>query len=96
MNTTDETGQESRGFEFPGEFEITAMGSAGEEADLKARVPRLLEAAGLVVLHESVRHRHSREGAYVAVTVGFRCESREDYETAHKVLRADPHVRYTL
>ena len=95
MNTP-QTDDADHGFQFPGDFEITAMGSASDEADLKARVPRLLEAAGLAVLHESVRHRHSKQGAYVAVTVTFRCEDRGDYERAHHVLRADDHIRYTL
>ncbi|HET8900273.1 MAG TPA: DUF493 family protein [Rhodanobacteraceae bacterium] len=90
------TDDAERGFQFPGDFDITAMGVAAEEADLKARVPRLLETAGLRVLHESVRHRHSKQGAYVAVTVTFHCEDRADYERAHEVLRADQHVRYTL
>lgn len=94
--STPETDDAGRGFQFPGDFEITAMGSAGDEADLKARVPRLLESAGLPVQHESVRHRHSKQGAYVAVTVSFHCEDRGDYERAHQVLRADEHVRYTL
>ena len=86
--------REGKGFQFPGQFEITAVGSAS--ADLAAAVPQLLEQAGLVVLHESVRHRHSGAGNYVSVTVSFRCENREQYEAAHVALRASPDVRYTL
>lgn len=86
--------QEGQGFQFPGEFEITAMGNAS--ADLKARVPRILEGIGLHVLHETVKHRQSREGNFLSVTVSFRCESREQYDLAHSVLRADPDIRYTL
>lgn len=86
--------QEGQGFQFPGEFEITAMGSA--EADLKTRVPSILEGIGLHVLHETVRHRHSREGNFLSVTVSFRCETREQYDAAHAALRADPDIRYTL
>ena len=52
--------QEGQGFQFPGEFEITAMGNAS--ADLQARVPQILEGIGVHVLHETVKHRHSREG----------------------------------
>ena len=37
----------------------------------------LLERAGLHVLHESVRHRHSGAGNFVSVTVSLRCENRE-------------------
>lgn len=86
--------KDGKGFQFPGEFEITAMGNAG--ADLPVHVPRLLENAGLHVLHETVRYKHSAAGNYVSVTVGFRAETREQYDEAHTVLRADPDIRYTL
>jgi uncharacterized protein len=86
--------QEGQGFQFPGEFEITAMGNAS--ADLKNRVPQLLEGIGLHVLHETVRHKHSREGNFLSVTVSFRCETREQYDLAHSTLRADPDIRFTL
>jgi putative lipoic acid-binding regulatory protein len=86
--------QEGKGFQFPGDFEITAVGSAS--ADLPARVPHLLAQAGLKVLHESVRHRHSGGGNFVSVTVSFRCENREQYDAAHVALRECPDVRYTL
>ncbi|MEI7038271.1 YbeD family protein [Fulvimonas yonginensis] len=86
--------KEGKGFQFPGEFEITAMGEAG--ADLPRRVPRILEGEGLHVLHETVSQRASREGKFVSVTVSFRCETREQYDGAHAALRADPAIRYTL
>ena len=86
--------QEGKGFRFPGEFEITAVGKA--DADLPTRVPQLLASAGLDVLHESVKFRHSGGGNYVSVTVSFRCDNREQYDSAHAVLRADGAVRYTL
>ena len=90
----DEARQEGKGFQFPGEFEITAVGSAS--ADLPSHVPQLLERAGLRVLHETVRHRHSGAGNFVSVTVTFRCENREQYEAAHHALRADADIRYTM
>ncbi len=86
--------QDGKGFQFPGEFEITAVGNAS--ANLPSHVPQLLERAGLHVLHESVRHRHSGGGNFVSVTVGFRCENREQYEAAHEALRESPDIRYTL
>ncbi|MHB1057884.1 MAG: DUF493 family protein [Rhodanobacter sp.] len=86
--------QDGKGFQFPGEFEITAVGNAS--ANLPTRVPQLLERAGLHVLHENVRHRHSGAGNFVSVTVSFRCENREQYEAAHAALRADPDIRYTM
>jgi len=85
---------DERGFMFPGDFEITAVGDAA--ADLKARVPQLLADEGFEVVEEIVRHRHSREGNYIAVTVRFHCPSRQRYEAAHAALRADPAIRQTL
>ncbi len=90
----DQAKREGKGFQFPGEFEITAVGDAS--ADLPGQVPRLLESAGLHVLHETVRHRHSSAGKFVSVTVSFRCENREQYDVAHRVLRESPDIRYTL
>jgi len=90
----DKARQEGKGFQFPGEFEITAVGSAS--ADLPSHVPQLLERAGLHVLHETVRHRHSGAGNFVSVTVTFRCENREQYEAAHHALRANADIRYTM
>ena len=86
--------REGKGFRFPGEFEITAVGKA--EANLPAKVPELLGGAGLDVLHETVRERASSAGNYVSVTVSFRANTREEYETAHAVLRADQAIRYTM
>jgi len=85
---------EGQGFQFPGSFEITAMGNAA--ANLRARVPEILRGLGLSVLEASVRERPSREGNYVAVTASFTCPSHEKYEAAHAALRADPDIRYTL
>ncbi|HEX7342532.1 MAG TPA: DUF493 family protein [Rhodanobacteraceae bacterium] len=88
------SGPKEHGFVFPGRFEITAVGDTA--ADLKARVPQLLESVHLHVLHETVRHRHSRDGNYISVTVEFECPSREKYEAAHTVLRAEAAIKYTL
>ncbi|MBL8297863.1 MAG: DUF493 family protein [Rhodanobacteraceae bacterium] len=96
MRNLDDIQPESpkQGFQFPGLFEITAMGSA--TADLVARVPALLARIGLGVIEGSIRTRPSREGKYVAVSVSFTCPSREKYDAAHEVLRADPDIRWTL
>lgn len=83
-----------KGFQFPGVFEITAMGSA--TAALEDKVPRILEGIGLAVLAGAVRVRPSREGNYVSVTASFTCPSREKYDEAHAALRADPDIRWTL
>lgn len=83
------------GFSFPGEFEIAAMGPS--DTGLEARVPALLrEEAGLEVIEDSLSVRCSGAGRYVAVRVRFHAATREDYDRAHAVLRADPDIRFTL
>jgi len=82
------------GFQFPGEFEITAMGPAGSHLD--EQIPALLEAAGLVVMHETVTARESSGGKFVSIKLSFRAESREQYEVAHAVLREHPEVKWTI
>lgn len=89
----DET-HEQKGFQFPGVFEITAMGSA--TAGLEREIPALLAAAGLAVLHETVRSRASSAGRFVSIALSFRAESRADYDAAHLALRAHPEVKWTL
>jgi uncharacterized protein len=83
-----------QGFQFPGAFEITAMGKA--DAGLDTRVPEMITRLGLNVIDGSVRVRPSREGNYVSVSVTFTCPSRETYDAVHAALRADPDIRWTL
>ena len=82
------------GFQFPGEFEITAMGPAG--SGLEDVIPSLLESADLAVLRETVSTRESSGGKFVSVRITFRAESREQYDVAHAVLRGHPEVKWTL
>ena len=83
-----------KGFEFPGVFEITAMGPAS--AGLEQVIPQQLSAAGLTVLHETVRSRASTAGRFVSISVSFNANSRADYDAAHLALRAHPEVKWTL
>ncbi len=83
-----------QGFQFPGAFEITAIGKAG--AGLEERVPEIIVGIGLAVMNGSERVRPSSEGRYVSISVTFTCPSREKYEAAHAALRADPDIRWTL
>lgn len=83
-----------QGFQFPGVFEISAMGSA--TAKLEAEIVRIIQEAGLSVLAEAVRVRRSSAGNYVSVTASFMCPSREKYDEVHAALRAHPEVRWTL
>jgi putative lipoic acid-binding regulatory protein len=85
---------QARGFEFPGRFELSAMGAA--DGRLEQELPELIEALGLVVYRDSLRVRASREGRYVSVTIAFEAQSRADYDAAHSALRAHPGVRWTL
>ena len=82
------------GFQFPGLFEISAMGSA--EADLHLVMPMVLEALGLTVYPERIRVKPSAQGNYVSVTLPFEAHSREDYDAAHGALRDHPAVKWTL
>lgn len=82
------------GFQFPGEFEITAMGPAS--AGLEIELPNLLRAAGMSVREGSVSTRASSGGKYVSVRLSFHANSREDYDAAHAALRAHPEVKWTL
>jgi putative lipoic acid-binding regulatory protein len=83
-----------QGFQFPGQFELTAMGPAA--ADLASLVPALLRDAGVVGVSAVLRQRPSRGGKYCAVTVSIHAQSRADYECAHAALRAHPDVKWTL
>ena len=82
------------GFQFPGTFELSAMGAA--DKGLETELPKLLAAAGVEVLEESIQWKHSSNGRYVSVRIGFRADSREQYDAAHQALRGHPEVKWTL
>lgn len=82
------------GFQFPGVFEITAMGPAS--ANLDSEIPRLLAAAGIRVVDESVSARPSSAGKYVSVKLHIHAEDRAQYDAAHVALRGHPEVKWTL
>jgi uncharacterized protein len=83
-----------QGFQFPGAFEITAIGIA--HAGLEERVAEIIVGLGMAVLNGSQRTRPSNEGHYISVSMTFTCPSREKYDAVHAALRADPAVRWTL
>jgi len=83
-----------QGFQFPGAFEITAIGKAN--AGLDERVAEIIVSLGMAVLNGSLRTRPSNQGHYISISVTFTCPSREKYEAVHAALRADPAVRWTL
>ena len=88
------TDNPEHGFQFPGDFEIPAMGPAG--IGLEDEIPALLEAAGLAVLRETVAARASSGGKFVSIKLTFRAESREQYDAAHAALREHPEVKWTI
>ncbi|HTL14911.1 MAG TPA: DUF493 family protein, partial [Thermomonas sp.] len=73
------------GFQFPGTFELSAMGPA--DRGLESELPRHLQDAGIEVLHETVHWKHSSNGKYVSVRIAFRANSRVEYDRAHQALR---------
>ncbi|KRA17486.1 MULTISPECIES: DUF493 family protein [unclassified Lysobacter] len=82
------------GFQFPGTFELSAMGTA--EAGLERELPRLLMDAGIEVEAETIQWKHSSSGKYVSVRISFRAADRAQYDLAHQVLRDHPEVKWTL
>ncbi len=82
------------GFQFPGTFELSAMGLA--ETRLERELPQALLDAGIDVVSEQVSWRHSSTGKFVSVRIAFRAASREDYDRAHLALREHPGVQWTV
>lgn len=82
------------GFQFPGTFELSAMGTAG--AGLETELPKLLGDAGIEVLAENISWKHSSTGKFVSVRIAFRASDRAQYDAAHDALRAHPEVKWTL
>lgn len=82
------------GFQFPGTFELSAMGTAG--TGLETELPRLLTDAGIEVLTENISWKHSSNGNYVSVRIAFRAGDRAQYDAAHDALRAHPEVKWTI
>ncbi|MEH6422455.1 DUF493 family protein [Pseudomonas sp. CGJS7] len=82
------------GFQFPGDFELSAMGSA--DIGLERVLPQLLMQAGIEVVTETIQWKHSSSGKYVSVRISFRAKDRAQYDLAHQVLRDHPEVKWTL
>ncbi len=84
----------TRGFQFPGTFEVSAMGAA--DAGLECLLPMVLASLGLAVDLSSLRQRASAKGNYIAVAITFDAASRDEYDAAHAALRACPEVKWTI
>ena len=96
MNTPDilKTDNPDHGFQFPGTFELSAMGAI--EAGLERELPALLEKAGITVRKDNVSVRPSSGGRYVSVRIAFEAKNREEYDAAHEALRSHPEVKWTV
>jgi putative lipoic acid-binding regulatory protein len=95
INTTNlHSDNPEHGFQFPGVFELSAMGAAG--SGLERELPELLAAAGVTVLHEQTQTRASSGGKYISVRLAFRADNREQYDAAHEALRSHPEVKWTV
>jgi len=82
------------GFQFPGTFELSAMGAA--TAGLEVQLPDLLRAAGIELVSEQISWKHSSNGKYVSVRMAFKARDRAQYDLAHEVLRDHPEGKWTL
>ena len=82
------------GFQFPGVFELSAMGEAARH--LEQALPKALIYAGVDVVSEEVNWKHSSTGKFVSVRIAFRAENREAYDRAHEALREHPDVKWTI
>ena len=82
------------GFQFPGVFELSVMGTAG--IGLESELPILLERGGVVVHREKVSWKHSSNDKYVSVRIAFKADNREQFDAAHEALRNHPEVKWTL
>lgn len=82
------------GYQFPGTFELSAMGAA--DAGLERELPQRLLEAGIDVETETIQWKHSSTGKYVSVRITFRAKDRAQFDLAHQVLRDHPEVKWTL
>ena len=81
-------------YEFPGVFEVSAMGAA--DANIADQLPGLIETAGGQVLAGSINVRHSRGGKYIAVRASFLAADRDQLDAVHEAVRSHPGVRWLL
>jgi len=94
MHTFSDSDVATRGFQFPGHFEISAMGATG--IGLEQALPQLLRQAGVKLQDEHIRLRLSSAGKHVAVRMAFIAQSREQYEAALTAVRGYPGVKWVV
>lgn len=85
---------EGEAYEFPGAFELSAMGAA--DAGISEALPGLVEGAGAQVLAGSLSSHASSNGNYVAVRISFLAADREQLDAVHEAVRRHPGVKWLL
>jgi putative lipoic acid-binding regulatory protein len=85
---------EGEAYEFPGAFEISAMGAA--DAGIADVLPVLIEAAGAQVLAGTLRTRSSSGGNYVAVHLNFLAADRGQLDAVYEAVREHPAIKWIL
>ena len=85
---------EGQAYEFPGVFELSAMGST--EAGIEQALPELVEAAGGQVLAGSLTVKPSRAGNSVAVRISFLAADRPQLDAVHLAVQNHPGVKWLL
>lgn len=85
---------EGEAYEFPGTFEVSAMGAAG--AGIEQALPGLVAGAGAQVLTGTLRVRESSAGNYVAVHVNFLASDRDQLNAVLEAVRGHPGVKWLL
>lgn len=85
---------EGEAYEFPGAFELSAMGAA--DADIEQALPGLIQAAGAQVLAGSLQVNPSRGGNYVAVRISFLASDRAQLDAVHRSVQQHPGVKWLL
>lgn len=85
---------EGEAYEFPGAFELSAMGAS--DAGIAEALPALVEGAGAQVLAGSLSTHPSSNGNYVAVRISFLAASREQLDAVHDAVRTYPGVKWLI
>ena len=91
---SDNGAEETRGFEFPGDYVLIAIGPPGD--DFQRSLERVLIEAGGVRTATPIATKLSRGGKYQAVHIELAIPSREELERLYAVLRAHPEVVYRM
>jgi len=94
MHTFSDSETAAHGFQFPGRFEISAMGQVGN--GLEHALPQVLRQIGVDISDEHISVRLSSAGKYVAVRLAFIAQNRTQYESALAAIKGYPGVKWVV